>query len=378
MKFRVNGLIAVVIAIGVGLATAASLTASLFSTMTNDVEARQFTLMRQIIETALNDAGGKALARAELIADLPAVKTLFAAQDRDGLMGELGPMFATQKGRHGVGQAQFHLMPAISFLRLNDPKNFGDDLSSFRPMVVATNKNVVPMKGVTIARKGPAIFGITPVFDLAGKHIGSFEIGLDFGPMIANLKTSYNTDFAVFIDEKPLRNFATGVDPERLGDENRVGRYIRFETTNSALMTELVKPDDIAALNEPRTYIRTVNGMTQGILLYPVNNVSGTHIGVIAAASDFSASRGAANQTLVWQIAISIITFVMLAGFVIVIIRGYIVRPLQILDKHYSSIASPEPMGSIEDAENFPQEMQGLVGLYEKIIARRAGAVNKQ
>ena len=345
--------------------------------MTSSVESSRFKIMQQIIETAMLDSGNKALARAELIADMPAVKTLFAAQNREGLLAELAPMYANQKTRHGVSQAQFHTAASVSFLRLHDPKTFGDDLAPFRPMVVSTNKDVVPLKGVTIARKGPAIMGITPLFDMADKHVGSFEIGLDFGPLIANLKTAYSMDFAIFIDEKPLRSFATGVDPERMGDQNRVGRYIRFETTNSALMTALIGPEDISALTEPRTYVRTMNGVVQGTVLYPINNVAGTHIGVIAATADFSASRAAANQTLVWQITITILAFLALAGFVIVMVRGYIVRPMQVLDRHLSAIYSTEPLGEIEDADKFPQEMQGLVRLYERLLARRQNTVNK-
>jgi methyl-accepting chemotaxis protein len=112
-------------------------------------------------------------------------KEIFAAKDRTALLAEYEPMFQVQKEKYGVDQAQFHLPPATSFLRLQSPETFGDDLSKFRPLVVSVNREKAPKKGFAIARSGPAIFGVVPVFDVNRKHIGSFEIGIAFGSILA-------------------------------------------------------------------------------------------------------------------------------------------------------------------------------------------------
>ena len=181
MKFRRNAPIAIILAIVLTVAGAAFVSSRLFSGMTDAVEADQFRVMGAIVQTAISDAENKALARAELLADLPTVQRLLAAGDRTGLEAKLAKMFANQKARHGVDQAQFHVPPATSFLRLHDPASFGDDLSVFRPMVVAVNRDRVPLKGAAVARSGPAIFGVAPMFDAAAKHIGSVEIGIAYG-----------------------------------------------------------------------------------------------------------------------------------------------------------------------------------------------------
>lgn len=373
MKFRSYGIPAIFVAIVVIISGAGYTTSRLFSGLTDSVEQSRFQIMQQIVQTALADASNKALARAELVADLPEVKRLFAAGDRDGLLAELGPAFANQKARHGIAQGQFHVAPATSFLRLNNPKKFGDDLSKFRPLVVAANRDHLPLKGVAVSASGPAIFGITPVDDATGKAIGTFEFGLDFAPMLSALKNSYAMDFALFIDEKPLVEFATGVDPERLGDQYRVGKFIRYETTNSDLMKALIQPEDLGTISEPTTLVRDFNGLAQGVLLVPLTNASGTMIGVVAAAADFSGSRAAASQSAIWQALIVFLAVVTLSGFVIAVLFGYLLRPLQLLSQRFAALSAGQSVEPINDSARFPIELAPMVAVLDDLRAKDQG-----
>lgn len=312
------------------------------------------------------------MARAELIAELPIARRLFAAGDRTGLNAELSAMFSGQKARHGVDQAQFHTAQAISFLRLHDPAAFGDDLTRSRPLVVAANRERVPMKGAAVARSGPGIFGVAPVLDPAGNHIGTFEIGIAYGPLLAALKTAYGLDLALFVDEAILRDYGQGVDPERMGDQNRVGKYIRIEATNAQLMAELAGPGDVAVVNEPLRYVRDAQGLARGVVLLPVTSGSGTPLGVIAAAQDFSSSRAAVSRLLIWQAVVTLIAIVLLAAFVLVVLRGFLLRPLAVLGERFEAVNHGEPLAPIAGAQTFPAEMQPMLRLYERIRSRRA------
>ena len=76
--------------------------------------------------------------------------------------------------------AQFHTAPAISYLRIYTPEvGQGEDLSSFREMVVSANKDHEPRKGIEIGREGVSIRAIDLVKDAEG-YIGSFEVGMNF------------------------------------------------------------------------------------------------------------------------------------------------------------------------------------------------------
>lgn len=340
----------------------AFLTNRLFSGLTDAVEADQFTLMESILVNALEGAESKALARAEMVAALPVTRTLMAAQDRAGLLAEFGQMFAVQKEKYGVDQAQFHTPPAMSLLRLHSPDRFGDDLTKFRPMVVAANRDKAVKKGFAIARTGPAVFGVAPVTAPDGTHLGTFEIGLEFGPMLDALKASFGVEVSFYVEEKPLREFAQGLDPALLSDQNRVGRFIRYHSTNAQLMNGLARDGDIAVVNETTHYTRDDQGVAYGVLLLPLKNAAGDALGVIAVARDFSGSRAAAGRSLVWQVALSLIAIVLLAGAAIIVVRGMVLRPLGVLAQRIESDSA-----LVEDSDRFPPEVARLAARIETL-----------
>jgi methyl-accepting chemotaxis protein len=367
MTFRRSAPATIIVAVAVVIAALTFASNRLFAGLTAAVEDGQFRLMQSIVETALRNAADEALARAEIIAALPTAREAVAAKNRERLLAEYALMFAGQRERRGVDQAQFHVPPAQSLLRLQDPVTFGDDLTRFRPIVVAVNREKAPRRGLAIARTGPAIFGVTPISDLQGKHVGSFEIGLEFGPLLDGLKAAYGLDLAVFVEEKPLREFARGLSPAILSDQNRVGRFIRFHTTNGTLVKALASDADVSAVTESTRYVREALGLSYGVLLIPLRDGAGDPLGVIMATNDFSGSRAASGRALVWQICIAVFAIVILAGTAIVVIRGFLLRPLEVLDRRAAALAAGERTAAIEPTDKFCTEIDRLAGHLERI-----------
>lgn len=371
MTFRRSAPAALIVAIIIVVAGLTFLANRLFSGLTSAVEASQFQLMQSILDTSLRNTADEALARADLVAALPATKQAVAAKDRDRLLAEYAEMFSVQKNRHGVDQAQFHIPPAQSLLRLHNPATFGDDLTRFRPMVVAASRDQAERKGVAIARRGPAIFGLAPIRDAQGKFVGSFEFGLAFGPVLDALKAAYALDFTLFVEEKPLREFAKGLDPAALSDQNRVGRFIRIHSTNSALMRDLAGDSDISAANEPAHYTRDAQGHAFGVLLVPLRDGAGDPMGVIAVARDFSATRAAGGRSLVWQICLAVFAIVILSGVVLVVIRGFLLRPLDVLNARIAARLAGEPAEPLDRPEQFCAEVRELAALQARVGRQR-------
>ena len=85
----------------------------------------------------------KSLARAEIIASIPRVREIFASGKRDQLAAELKDMYGIQEEKYGIALAQFHVLPAISFLRLNALDKYGDDLT-FRPIITQAQSEQIP------------------------------------------------------------------------------------------------------------------------------------------------------------------------------------------------------------------------------------------
>lgn len=74
-----------------------------------------------------------------IVALSPEIQTEFAEGRRDDLAARTVPLFTQLKKRYAARQFQFHTPPAVSFLRAHKPQKFGDDLSSFRKTILATN-----------------------------------------------------------------------------------------------------------------------------------------------------------------------------------------------------------------------------------------------
>lgn len=107
MRVRRNAPVALIAAIVVVIAGVTAISSALFSGLVESVEAEQFKLMRSIVDFNLRGAESRALARAEMIADLPTAQKSMAARDRPRLLAEFGKMFQAQKAKYGVDRRSF-------------------------------------------------------------------------------------------------------------------------------------------------------------------------------------------------------------------------------------------------------------------------------
>ncbi len=116
-----------------------------------------------------------------------------AAQVRNTLFEHIQKNHNGLVQRLGFQQLQFHLAPgALSFLRMNHPEKFGDQLDDVRFMVVAANKNHKKIAGFETGRVVSALRGIVPMdaFDGSTKkkvHVGAVEVGTSFKGMVENI-----------------------------------------------------------------------------------------------------------------------------------------------------------------------------------------------
>ncbi len=371
MRFRRDAPLAIIGALTLAIGALTWSANAMFASQMGEVEARQFASMRAVLEGTLQATEDRALARAEMVANLPSVQAAFAAGDRERLLAELAPMYAIQHEKFGVDQAQFATADNVSFLRLNTPEKIGGDLSSFRPIIVAVNQDQVARKAMALGRSGPALVGVTPVHDAGGRHLGIFEIGMDFAPMLDKLKAAYGFDGTFYVKEVPLRTIALNVNPEALDEHNRVGEYLKFSSTNSQLARTLVGADDLARVNgDPVQYTRSADGVVHGVILVSLRNAAGEALGIIAASGDFSATRAAAGRALVQQGALALIALVLLVGVVVVVIRGFLLRPLGAIARGYDELRAGQDPGPI-DATQLCDELQGMAAHYERERSER-------
>lgn len=96
----------------------------------------------------------------------------------------------------------FHSIKNKTILRVHNPKKYGDDLSSFRPIVKNTNKFLKNNFGLETGIHGTFFRIINPVFNKKNVHIGSMEFGVELKYIINKLTQYYSNDKYAFLMNK--------------------------------------------------------------------------------------------------------------------------------------------------------------------------------
>jgi methyl-accepting chemotaxis protein len=204
------------------------------------------------------------------------------------------------------------------------------------------------------------------MFDDAGQHTGSFEMGLEFSPMLDKIKQSYGLEAAVFIDEKMLREISTDLGGDVLTPEKRVGKYIRFHATHPVLLRSLVIDRDVA-VSDATTYERIVAGTPWGVQLVPMYNYMNKQIGVYALAMDFSITRAAQGRSKVWQLLAAMFGVVLTAGMILIVVRGLLLAPLKTLSERFSALSEGDASQPADPVDSYCDELKSLTSSYERL-----------
>ncbi len=170
---------------------------------------QQLKLQYDSVIAALDYEGRAAMAVSTALSALPPVADAVLKGDRDGLSAILGDASKALK-THGMPLMNLILPPATIFLRVHDPKAFGDDISSRRSAVVTANRTAKPVVGVEQGRDTLGIFAITPIVR-DGKSIAAFDVGAVFGKeFVDHAKQRFGVDLAVhWYDGKSFKTLSS-------------------------------------------------------------------------------------------------------------------------------------------------------------------------
>ena len=238
-----------------------------------------------------------------------------------------------------------------------------------RPMLVEAHRNKAIRQGIEVGSYGPSVSAIVPVLDDTGKFSGSFEMALDFEPLLDELKTSFKFEGAVFISEQLLREVATNLSGDAMSSRNRVGPYIRLHTTHEDLLEGLVTDRDVDVA-EPKTYERAADGTTWGVQLMPIYDHAHKRIGVVSLAHDFGDDDAAARRAFVWQALATLFGIVVMAGAIQIVIRGRLLGPLAALNERMSALVAGTDAAPADAIETYCDELKTLAKNYEELRRR--------
>jgi methyl-accepting chemotaxis protein len=131
-------------------------------------------------------------------------------------------------------------------------------------------------------------------------------------------------------------------------------------------LSALVKDTDVD-ITEVATYDRLANGSTWGVELVPLYDFNNHQIGVFALAKDFSDVVGMEGRARIWQILACIFAIVLLAGAILVVIRGVLLRPLASLNSRMAALAGGDASQPADDPSSYCQELRDLAENYERL-----------
>ncbi len=170
---------------------------------------QQLKLQYDSVITAIDYEGRAAMAVSAVVAALPPVAAAIAKGDRDAMNALLGGAQAALKAQ-GMPLLNLTLPPATIFLRLHDPKSFGDDISARRVAVVESNRTGKPIVGIEMGGDSLSIFAMTPIMR-DGKSVALAENGIPFGKeFVDRAKQRFGIDLAVHsFDGKELKRLSS-------------------------------------------------------------------------------------------------------------------------------------------------------------------------
>ncbi len=333
-------------------------------------EQHELELLGLTFNNELSTLNNFALGLATQVANNPQVQIDLKNRDRQALEALVMPAYQALKQKFEIAQYQFHLPPAISFLRVHDPKKFGDDLSSFRPIVVAANEKDEPLSGIEVGRAGLGVRGISPIrYD--NQHIGTVEFGIDLGPkFLSQLKNRYGVDWQVVLLSK-VAKIATFTQH----DDNNQSRG-PLEVQSSTLAQPFIAAVESKEADQHRAFFSLIknHGHDYRVLSMPLLSFSGQQIGWVEIIKDRSNFVALRNARLMQAIGLIAIVLIIVAVLVIVVVTR-VLRPIRPLTAAATAIAqgdfSPDLSQYTENRDEvgtLARSMQSMSGQLRTLV----------
>ena len=304
---------------------------------------------------------------ATLVAELPDVGGILAKGDRTKLYAEFSPAFQSLQKRFNLFQFQFHTPPAVSFLRMNDPQKFGDDLSTFRRTVLFANTEKKGVQGLETGRTGIGLRGVEPIF-YKGRHYGSVEFGGDLLPVLENIKRAYGVEVGIALSQQA----AAIVFPDWQKKTNPLGDYIPYfstkaDLTQAALSADLFRRAGAATRERIVSDQVRVQGRDYSIGISPLADYAGQNVGYVYILKDRTETLGKITRTLFINLAVYVSILIVVSLTIGLAITRNVINPVLGLTRTADEIS----MGKLSEKVDVPGAKDEIATLAKSIDRMR-------
>jgi methyl-accepting chemotaxis protein len=265
------------------------------------------------------------------VAGMPSIQDNVKFQSRENLLDVTVPLYDGLKKIIDLNVFHFHLPPAISFLRVQQPEKFGDDLSSFRKTVVQVNENQQDAVGIEAGVSGLSIRAVVPVMYLNKKHAGSVEFGAPINEkLLERIKTDIHDDLSVIV-------------PDGNGFKYQAKTHdMTIPENKYSFLSEVMQADEVKVQRVSK------NGRELMTAYLSIRDYSGNGVGVLALPRDIGAVLSAAKQAALTSLAIGMIALVVIQLFVYFLFTRLIDRPIKSFTRLLESASRGDLSGEVD------------------------------
>lgn len=246
------------------------------------------------------------------VAGMPSIQDFVQYKDRDSLLEVGAPLYEGLQKITSLNVFHFHHPPATSFLRLQKPEKFGDDLSGFRKTVLQVNESHNDAIGIEAGVAGISVRAVVPVKYLNRKHAGSVEFGAPLDDeLLLQVKNSIGNDISLII-------------PDANGFKYQAKTHnLNIPENKYAFLQEVMKSDKVITKRENK------DGKKLLTSYMPITDYSGSGVGILAIPKDIGETLQAANKRALTSVIIGIIALVIIQVLVYFIFTRLVDKPIK-------------------------------------------------
>lgn len=327
-------------------------------------ERQALESLRQGMQDSLAARRTVVLALATEVAYNPRAQELFAARERQQLLELMQISYSNLHKAFNVAQLQFYLTPATTFLQVEQPTQYGNDLSSSRTMVVIANTERRPVGGLEIGYTGLALWGVAPMM-YHGYPIGSVAFGLDVGDAwLTEMQSQVGGEWQIILSREvaeKARFEGAGVNMPRPSQE----LFLQSSTLKEPFFADAAQYQNV--LNgETVLWRQRVAGRRYAVLSMPLLDYAGRVIGVVDVIFDRTSLVQSLWQGVLLNLAI-VSVVLLLGGWGFSWLMSRILRPVGMLTEAAVAIA----WGDFERVipEDRPDELGELARAFNQMTA---------
>lgn len=270
-------------------------------------------LLRNSFDLAMLDTQKGLSELACKIAGNREVVDAFAAQDREKLYQLALPLFNDAKARGDVDMSGFIGADGKHFLRLQDPKKFGDNILKKRPVLAyaITNRKIVTTLDVTIY--DVSLITIVPIYK-QGKFLGVIQTVAKIDRLQKRLDAHSGIKSAIAFDTQKLKNLLPNA-------HNKIYENYSIVSSNDLLFEKL--PHTFSFKNSNRY---TIDNYDYVIASRALTNYNNDTIAMMICAFDVTEDvneyqQEIRNLIIISFLLVAIIAIILHYGFQILIRR---------------------------------------------------------